>query len=138
MSRLLRLILKLSISLTCLACACAAWAYQHSSRQTLKHGGLEKASIQLDNPIGIDPRQLGRVSEWAVAMPEPVSLALFGSCLTLAGVVLLRSSRRTKWSANMRDAHWAVVKSCVRPARDASGVQYPGPDFPARNRYAAT
>jgi hypothetical protein len=138
MSRLLRLILTLSISLICLACAGAAWAYQHSGRQTLKHGGLEQASIQLDNPIGIDPKQLGQVSEWAVAMPEPVSLALFGSCLTLAGVVLLRSSRRTKWSANTRDAHWAVDKSCVCPARDASGVQYPGPDFPARNRYAAT
>jgi hypothetical protein len=138
MRRLLRPILTLSICLTCLSCAGVAWAYQHSGRQSLKHGGFELASVQLDNPIGIDARQLARVSEWAGATPEPVSMALFGSCLTLAGVVLLRSSRRSKWTTNARDQHWAVDKSCVGLARGAHGVQYAGPDFRARNRLAAS
>ena len=134
MSRLLRLILTLSLCLTCLCCAGVAWAY-HRGRQSLKQGGLELASIQLDNPIGIDPQKLGRVSELAVATPEPVSLALFGSALTLAGVVLLRCSRRTNQSTNARDGHRASDTSSVQLVRDGDGVQYRGPDIPGRDRF---
>jgi hypothetical protein len=138
MSRLLRAIITFLLCVTCLSGAGVAWAYQHSGRQSLKHGELEPAVSQLDNSIWVNARKLDRVGEWIVVTPEPVSLALFGSGLTMAGVFLLRCSRRTKWSTNTRDAHWAVDKSCVRPARNANKVQYPRPDFPARDQFVAT
>ena len=130
MTRLFRLTIMLSISLTLLACACysgVAAAYRQSGGQSLKHGELELASSQF-----------GRVSAPNAATHEPMSLALFGFGLTLAGVTLLRSSRRTKWPTNTRDAHGVVDKSYVRVARAAHGGQYPRPDLAARDRFAAT
>jgi hypothetical protein len=73
-----------------------------------------------------------------IMTPEPVSLALFGSSLTLVGVVLLRCSRPTKSSASPRDAHRAVDKSCLRLAREANGARYPRPDIPAPERLIST
>jgi hypothetical protein len=83
-------------------------------------------------------KKFRRVSESIAVTPEPVSLALFGSGLTLAGVALLRCSQRKKWSRTTRDAHYAVEKSCMRLARNANRVQYPAPDFPAPDRFVTT
>lgn len=141
MSRFFRLMTTLSIFLTLLSCACyagIAWAHLRSDRQTLRRGVLVPASIQPHDAIAIDARMLSRVSEAIVMTPEPVTLALFGSGLTLAGVVLLGVSRRTKLSVSARDAHWAVDTNCVELARGARGIQDRGPHFPAAGRLATT
>jgi len=83
-------------------------------------------------------RWFGRVSEPMVVTPEPVSLALFGSGLTLVGLALLRRSRRAKWSKSTRYAHHAVDRSYVRLARNANRVQSPVSDFRVPDRFVTT
>lgn len=126
MSRLLRAIIPVLICLTSLSCLGVAWAHQQS--------GLEPAGVQPHNPIGIETTYFVRVSEWIMVTPEPVSLALFGSSLTLLGVVLLRCSRRTESTANPRDAHCAVDNRSLRLARNVNGAQYPRTDIPVPER----
>jgi hypothetical protein len=141
MGRLLRLIIALSVCFTSLACACysgVAGAYHQSGRQFLSQGELGQASVKLHNVMGIGAREFDSVIDLIGVTPEPVSLALFGFGLTLAGVALLRCARRTKWSTSTRDARFAVDKSCVRLARVANGVQYTGRDIPARGQFVTT
>ncbi|PYT47792.1 MAG: hypothetical protein DMG44_17090 [Acidobacteria bacterium] len=151
MSRLLRQIMTLSICLILLSCACypsAAGAYHKSGWQedakqmeaNLAPTGAQGTTHEFEptrptQALAVNSnytavqRKFGRVSESIVLAPEPVSLALFGSGLTLAGLALLRRSRRSKWSKSARDAHFAVDRSYVRLARHADRVQSPVPDF---------
>jgi hypothetical protein len=130
MSRFCRLIITLSLWLTFLPCACdsgVASAHSQSGSQSFKHGELALSS-----------NQLGRVRASQAATHEPISLALFGSGMTLAGVTLLRCSRRTKWSMERRKPHAAGGMSYIRVARAAHEVQYPAAGFAARDRFAVT
>lgn len=141
MSRLFRPITTLCMCLTSLFWAChpgIAGAYHQSGRQALNHGELVPASILPHNPIGIDTRTFGGVSKSIEATPEPVSLALFGSGLTLVGVVLLRCSRRTKSSSGTWDAHCAFDNSCARLTGDVNGVQYSRSRIPTPDRFVTT
>ena len=134
MSRLLRAIIPFFICLTSLSCTGVTWAHHQSGSQASNKGELELASIQAHNPIGIDARTFIRVSESIKMTPEPVSLALFGSGLSLLGVVLLRHSRRTKSTTSPRDAPCAVDNRSLRLARNFNGAQYPRTDIPAPER----
>ena len=138
MSGLLRTITPFFICLALLLCSDAAGARHLRSSQASSKGELGPASIQLHNRTGIDTRDFVRVSESIIATPEPVSLALFGSGLTLLGVGLLRYSRRTKPAANRRDARRAVGVRSLRFARSANGNQYPRPNVAAPERLVST
>jgi hypothetical protein len=138
MSRLLRAILPFLICLTSLFCPGFAGAHPLSDSQASNNGELEPANIQPHSPIGIDARRLVRVRESIIATPEPVSLALFGSGLTLMGIALLRYSRRTKAAMAPRDALSAVDKRFLRLARNANRAQYPRPNVPAPKRLVST
>ena len=140
MSRLLRPINMFFIYLFSWSCACypgVAGAHQRGS-PSFGNRELVPATIQPYNPIGIDTRAFVSVTESIAGTPEPVSLALFGSGLTVVGVVLLRSSRRTKSSTSTRAAHSAVDHSCLRLACDTNGIQYPRPNVAAPERLVST
>jgi len=138
MSRLLRTILLFLICLTSLLCPGFAGAHPVSDSQASNSGELEPANVQPHSPIGIDATTLIRVRESIIATPEPVSLALFGSGLTLMGIALLRYSRRTKAAMTPRDVLRAGDKSPLRLARNANRAQYPRPNVPARERLVST
>jgi len=137
MSRLLRAILPFLICLTSLLCPGFAGAHPVSDSQASNSGELEPANIP-HSLIGIDATRLVRVRESIIATPEPVSLALFGSGLTLMGIALLRYSRRTKAAMTPRDVLRAGDKSPLRLARNANRAQYPRPNVPARERLVST
>ena len=137
MSRLLRAILPFLICLTSLLCPGFAGAHSLSDSQASNSGELEPANIP-HSLIGIDATRLVRVRESIIATPEPVSLALFGSGLTLMGIALLRYSRRTKAVVTPRDALRAVDRSFLRLARNANTAQYPRPNVPAPERLVST
>ena len=138
MSSLLRAILASLICLTSSPRPNVAWAHHQSGSRALDNGEIAPSGIQAHDSIRIDTKVFVRVSESILATPEPVSLALFGSGLTLIGVLLLRCSRREKPFTSLRDAHRAVDKSCLRLARDANGGQYPRPDIPPPERLIST
>ena len=141
MSRLFRAIATLSLCITWLSFACYAGVggvYRQGDRQPLNHGELLPASVQRHNSMGIDTSEFGMVGELIGVTPEPLSLAVFGSGLTLTGVVLLRSSRRTKPSTRRRNANFAAGKSRPHFVPYANGVQYSRGDTPATGRFVTT
>lgn len=138
MSSLLRTMIPFFICLALLLCPDVAGARHLRSSQASSKGELDPASIQLHNRTGIDTRTFVRVSESIEMTPEPVSLALFGTGLTLVGGVLLRYSRRTKSAANRWDGRRAVGVRSLRFARSANGIHYPRPNVVAPERLVST
>jgi hypothetical protein len=141
MSRLFRAIATFSLCLTWLSFACYAvvgGTYHQGFGQSLNHRELVPASVQLHKPLGIDTREFDSIVQWIGVTPEPVSLALFGSSLTLAGVVLLRSTRRTQSFPRAQVARSVTDKNPLRLARYAKGVHYSRPSIPARGPFVAT
>lgn len=138
MSRLLRAILPFLFCLTSLLCPGFAGAHPLNDSQASNNGKLEPSNIQPHSPIGIDAKSLVRVRESIVATREPVSLALFGSGLTLMGIVLLRHSRRTKAPMTSRKALCDIDNTFLRLARNANRAQYPRPNVPAPQRLVST
>ena len=134
----LRTIIPFFICLALLLCPDVAGARPLRSSQASNKGDLDPVSIQPHNRTEIDARNFVIVSESIEMTPEPVSLALFGSGLTLLGVGLLRYSRRTKPAANRRDARCAVGIRSLRFARSANGIQYPRPNVVAPERLVST
>jgi hypothetical protein len=138
MSSLLRTITLFLICLPSLLCPRIAQARYLSDSQASNNGDLGHAGIQSHDRIGIEAREFASLSESIAATPEPVSLALFGSGLTLMGIALLRYSRRTKLTMSPRDAWGTAGKSSLRLARRATRAQYPRPNVPAPERLVST
>lgn len=138
MSGLLRTIIPVFICLALLLCSDVAGARHLRSSLASSKREVDPASIQPHDRTGIDTRDFVRVSESIIATPEPVSLALFGSGLTLLGVGLLRYSRRPKSAANRQDARRAVGVRSLRFARSANGAQYCRPNAVAAERFVST
>jgi hypothetical protein len=138
MMSLLRAIISVLICLTSLLGPRVAWAHRQSDSQASNKGGLAPARIQPNNSMGIETGYFVRVSEWITATPEPVSLALFGSGLTLLGAVLLRYSRRATSATSPRDSQCAVDKRSLRLARNVNGAQNHRPGPPAPKRLVST